>query len=135
MCALVPTTTAVSHPAWGQFVGEQVRKWRMTIVENVVRSRGHAVLVVLYEQLQSDAVRQVQRVLDFLHFPYSPQVVERALEGGFNSFYRNHTDTFSHFTTQQMSSINDSIVATANRLRSYGLTHLADQLNAYIDAE
>lgn len=107
----------------------------MTIAESVLRSRGHAVLVVLYEQLKSDTVRQVQRVLDFLHFPYSAQAVERALEGGFNSFYRNHTDTFPHFTTQQMLLINDGIVATGNRLRSYGLTYLADQLNAYVDAQ
>lgn len=107
----------------------------MIIVENVLRSRGHPVWVVLYEQLKSSAVREVQRVLDFLHFPYSAQGVERALEGGFNLFYRNHTDTFPHFTTQQVSLINDSIVATVNRLKSYGFTGLADQLYAYVDAK
>jgi hypothetical protein len=44
---------------WDQFVREQIRKWKMIVAENLLRSRDHPVLVVFYEQLKSSQLLQV----------------------------------------------------------------------------
>ena len=111
-----------------------MRKWKMIAAENILHSKGHLVLVVLYEQLQANPLREVVRILNFLHYPYSPEAVRSAVEEGFTSFFRNHTDLFPHFTPQQISLVNDAIVTAAERLRSEGLADLHDQMKMYIGA-
>ena len=127
-----PPTPAVNHTNWNQFVGQQIRKWKMIAAENILHSKGHLVLVVLYEQLQAHPLREVERILDFLHYPYSPEAVRSAVDEGFTSFYRNHTDPFPHFTPQQISLVNNAISAAAERLRSEGLTDVHNQMKMYI---
>ena len=71
-------------------------------------------LVVRYEDLKIDTLNEVKKILDFLHFPYKEEEVAEKLNEGFNDFYRNHTDTFEHFTPEQnlfiRSLVNESIV-------------------------
>ena len=51
--------SAVEHQGWDQFVGEQVRKWKMVVAENMLKNRGHPVLLVQYEQLKTSPLVQV----------------------------------------------------------------------------
>ena len=71
-------------------------------------------------------------MLEFLQFPYSEEKVMSAVKNGYSSFYRNHTDSFQHFTSDQRSAINAAIAETANRLRTRNFTDNADQLDTYL---
>ena len=74
----------------------------------------------------------MQRILEFLQFPYSEEKVRAAVESGYSMFYRNHTDSFQHFTLQQRMTINTAISETAARVRAHNFTELENHLEAYI---
>lgn len=83
----------------------------------------------MYYQL----LQQVQQVLEFLQFPFSKKALTSAVQGGFSSYYRNHTDSFQHFTQQQTTTINNAISETVNRLKAHNFTEMAKHLNTYLD--
>lgn len=78
-------------------------------------------------------LQQVQQVLEFLQFPFSKKDLASAVEDGFSSYYRNHTDSFQHFTQQQRTTINNAILETLTRLRIHNFTEMANHLNTYLD--
>ena len=62
----------------------------------------HPVHVVSYEDLQNDTVREVEKILDFLHFPYSHEDLIQRLRVNFTTFRRPHmNDGFQHFSPEQ----------------------------------
>ena len=79
-------------------------------------------------------LQEVERVLDFLQFPYSADRVKSAVEDGFSSYYRNHTDSYQHFTAQQADTVNAAIVGTVARLRARNLTDIANHIDTYQSA-
>ena len=63
---------------------------------------GRPVLVVKYEDLKSDSLTQVKRMLEFLKVPYSDEELKKRLSEDFKTFHRSHTnDDFDHFTPYQ----------------------------------
>jgi hypothetical protein len=75
----------------------------------------------------------VKRVLEFLKFPYSEEEVGSAVLTGFSSYYRNHTDSFQHFTGQQKTVVNTAVSEITTRLRAHNFPNLANRLDTYID--
>lgn len=145
---------------WDQFVNEQIRKWKMIISENTIKNkyRRHPcpVLVVYYEQLKTNHLlqvytymyccrylytqlychyQQVRKVLDFLRFPFSEKELTSAVKAGFSSYYRNHTDSFQHFTQQQRTVVNTAISEAVMRLRVQNFTEMANHLHTYLDVQ
>ena len=55
-------------------------------------------LVMKYENLKSNLLPDVERMLQFLHMPYSREEVIRILEADYGKFHRSHADNFDHFT-------------------------------------
>lgn len=55
---IVPHT--VRNPRWEKFINEQIRKWKMIVAENMLKNRGHPVIVVYYEQLKTSDLLQVR---------------------------------------------------------------------------
>ena len=112
------------------------------------------VLVVYYEQLKTNHLlqvytymyccrylytqlychyQQVRKVLDFLRFPFSEKELTSAVKAGFSSYYRNHTDSFQHFTGQQKTVVNTAVSEITTRLRAHNFPNLANRLDTYID--
>ena len=75
---------------------------------------------------------QMRRVLDFLQFPHSEEALTSAVQAGFSSFYRNHTDSFQHFTPRQRAVVEAGISETVARLTAHNLTEIANQLYTYV---
>lgn len=140
----------MENPRWEKFVNEQSRKWKMIVAENMLKNRGHPVFVVYYEQLKTShllqvtillnwaicivtPLQQVQQVLEFLQFPFSKKALTSAVKDGFSFYYRNHTDSFQHFTQQQRTAINSAIIEAVTRLRIHNFTEMANHLNTYLD--
>ena len=79
----------------------KVVRWK-TLFSWVINSTDdHPTLVVRYEDLKPNTIREVKRMLDFLQFPYKEEVVEERLEKDFSRFRRRHRGSFEHFTTKQ----------------------------------
>ena len=76
-------------------------RWR-TLFSWVINSTDHhPTLVVRYENLKQNTIRQVKTMLDFLQFSYKEEVMEEQLEKDFRQFRRKHRGSFEHFTTKQ----------------------------------
>ena len=76
-------------------------KWKTLFSWVINSTEHHPTLVVRYEDLKQNTIREVKRMLDFLQFPYKEEVMEERLEKDFSQFRRKHRGSFEHFTTQQ----------------------------------
>ena len=107
-------------------------KWKMMIYNNLLSHRHQPVLAVMYEDLKTNTVAEVLRMLNFLQFPYLREEVEQRLQGGFTNFYRNHTDSFDHFTSEQKLFVNGIISDVAQKLQNIKHSALAIKLQEYM---
>lgn len=101
-------------------------KWENMINHLLINNRKHSVLVVRYEDLKSNALHEVMRMLEFLDYAIPEHVLMKHKE--FTTFYRNHTSTFKHFTRTQRIHINSVIMKMHSKLKSEILT-LKDYVN------
>ena len=76
-------------------------KWKTLLSWVINSTEHHPTLVVRYEDVKQNTIREVKRMLDFLQFPYREEVMEERLEKDFSKFRRKHRGSFEHFTTQQ----------------------------------
>ena len=94
-------------------------KWKMYIDSVVFESPAKLPkLVVRYEDFQRDRVREVSRVLNFLHFPYSGETLSQRLEEDFTAFHRTRHVDFEAFTQSQEEFIEHSLRQILSRLSS-----------------
>ena len=107
-------------------------KWQLMINSNVLRQGSHRILSVRYEDLKKNPIAEVRRMLDFLQFPYSVADIEQRLHEGFTLFYRNHTDSFEHFTNEQKELVNTIILGTVQKLQHSKHSALGSKLQEYV---
>lgn len=68
------------------------------------RRSGHPVLVVRYEDLKSDLLTQMKRILHFLGTPHCDGALQKRLSNNtYDKFHRPHTPVtnFYHYTPEQ----------------------------------
>ena len=90
-----------SNEDWEEFVGEWSRRWSHAALRLAHYQETRPLLRVYYEDIKSNATREVLRMLDFLRVPHSKSLVEAKLGGGYGSFRRGAGRSFIHFTEQQ----------------------------------
>ena len=93
----------------------------MHITTWIVNGRNNPFHVVRYEDLKTNTIGEVQKLLKFLGVPYSEQEINGRLQAGFNDFYRNHHDDFRHFTPEQERFVSGLVNQTIATLKVYGL--------------
>lgn len=110
---------------WNGFLYGIGPRWKKTIEKWFLdpRSLARPVLVVRYEDLKRDPVKEVKRMLEFLKFTYDEQsLAERLAKKASESFHRNHTDSnFEHYTTEQKKYINSLLQDTIQLLKQRGV--------------
>ena len=112
-----------NNVGWNETVYLQAEKWKRMIEHYIINNRLQPILVIKYEDLKTDPVTQVKRMLAFLRYPYKDKEVEERLKGGFSHFYRNHTDTFEHYTPEQIAHMNNVITSVIDRLKQENITN------------
>lgn len=118
---------------WERFTQSHSSKWKYMINYNLLRDANQPQIVVWYENLKRHPVAEVKKMLDFLQVPFSDAEVEEKLQHDFTQFYRNHTDSFEHFTAAQKKRVNDVILSTVERLQSSHKFHeVANKLKEYV---
>ena len=95
----------------------QTSKWMLMMEHYVIDPGDHPVLVVRFEDLKSDAVTEVKKMLDFLEFPYSELELKERVRDGYTQFLRSHKDRFDHYTKEQTAHINKAIRTVIKRLQ------------------
>jgi hypothetical protein len=113
---------------WNSFI-DLMMGYMSRYIENVLfkSPRDLPKLVVRYEDFQRDRVREVSRVLDFLHFPYSRETLSQRLEEDFTTFHRNRHTKFEAFTQAQEQMVDHSLrqiiesLSARNNGETYGI--------------
>ena len=99
----------------------RARRWRDHVSGWIITARYNPLLVVRYEDLKIDAVKEMKIVMDFLGFSHiSESDIEEKLGIGYNSFYRNHKDDFRHYTEDQKSFVHQKVEETIKILKDLG---------------
>ena len=129
---LLHVCTLGKNAVWNRIVRYHAVKWKLMVNSNVLKRGSHPILTVTYEDLKKDSTAEVKRMLDFLQFPYSIMDLEKKLHEGFTQFYRNHTDTFEHFTNEQKEFVNGIILETVQKLQHSKNVALGSKLQEYV---
>ena len=92
----------------------------------IKRKPAHPLLVVRYEDLKHDSVKEVQRMLDFLDITIErDDLVHRLRQNSFSKYHRNHTRSsqFNPYTPSQIRYWNSVISDTEKSLQANGITN------------
>lgn len=114
------------NPTWNEFVMNQASRWKAMLKNWVIKNVDHPVLMVKYESLQSDTFAQSKRILDYLGVSYNAYQVENLLKNGMQTFHRNHSDNFEHYTEFQRSYVKSIVEEAIELLRE---RRIADEVN------
>lgn len=120
--------------SWEEFLHTYMDHWVNRITNWVLDNDPvHPVLVVHYEDLKQDAVREVQRMLDFLHIPFNKEDLPRILVADFNTFKRPHNSNsdFEHYTSAQKVHMKSTLTHVIKMTEAKNKTHLL-KLNDYL---
>ncbi len=98
--------------------------WQSFFVGWLLNSHGHPVLVVRFEDLKADIMKEVKRMLEFLKVPYSEEELTKRMMQDTGTFRREHHKVFDHFTAEQRSTVRSAIrkVIQVLKLRNGGDT-------------
>ena len=108
-----------------EFVERYLDRWKERTINWVLMNKRHPVHVVSYEDLQNDTVREVEKILDFLHFPYSHEDLIQRLRVDFTTFQRHHmNDGFQHFSPKQKERLRLTITQLMGAAKTAGKADL-----------
>ena len=120
--------TTGENEKWDTFLYGIVPRWQKTIVKWFVESIDFRkpILVVRYEDLKNDNLAQVERILNFIHFPFAKEVVEKRLQEDYGVFRRSHSgeDGFEHYTPSQQEMVNLMLFETIGVLKEHKVENL-----------
>ena len=116
------------------FVEKYFSHWIKMLTNWVFENHRYPIHVVSYEDLQRDTVGEVEKILDFLHFPYNHDELAERLRDDFTTFRRPHSnDGFQHFSPKQKELLRKTITelnATAAAVAKANLFHFDEYLAA-----
>ena len=114
-------------------------QWKTRLTKWVLNNSRHSVHVVRYEDLRNDKVREVERILDFLHFSYNHDDVVSALEEDYSVFQRSHErDHFRHYSAEQKEMLRSALVdliKLSSVREKANLLHLNEYLESLPDID
>lgn len=116
---------AGNNDGWTKMVKRETENWEQMVNHLVIKSFSQPVLVVRYEDVKEDAVREVKKMLEFLKFTdISDKDVETRLKTDFQNFYRNHTYSFDHYTSEQKQYVNNAIRRVQDRITRFNINFI-----------
>ena len=120
---------------WEGFFEFYLKQWVNRLKNWVFLNNRHPVHVVSYEDLRNDIVREVEKILEFLQFPYTHYDLVQKLRVDFNTFKRSHRsdDEFQHFSPEQEEQLKQALNTVINSARMSGMEHLF-RFNDYLES-
>lgn len=90
----------VDNPEWRRYALSAGYRYQRT-VERWLKVLKIPTIVVRYEDLVKDTRTQLQRMLDFLQYPYTEKRLDCVVNHPVETFHRTHYHEFDPFTTRQ----------------------------------
>ena len=122
---------------WNGFSEDYLQLWIERLDNWVFNNHSHPVHVVSYEDLKKDTVGEVEKILDFLKFPYSHSELVERLRQDYTVFQRPHTnDDYQHFSPEQKENLRTTLLTGMARAKAFGksdLFHFDEYLNSLSD--
>ena len=119
---------------WIKFSGRYFDRWKERTINWVFNNHSHPVHVVSYEDLKRDTVGEVEKILDFLRFPYSHNDLVERLRQDYTVFQRPHTnDDFQHFSPEQKENLRTTLLTVMARAKACGKSDLF-HFDEYLDS-
>lgn len=114
-----------NNSMWEKFVQRQTNRWRDMIKNWLISTKKHPVLVVKYEDLKTNTLYEVGRMLSFLDIQYDSEELREKLDIDLNAFHRKHQqEEFDHFTDQQRTFINEVVKELIPSLKNHNKLHI-----------
>ena len=130
MCA--HTCTSGDNPEWDSFLHEYIERWCSAVIRAAKYQKRRPLLRVFYEDLETNVTHQVQRMLDFLHVPYSSAELRQRLESGFQNIHRKKEHSFDPFTEQQRAFLKKTLQHLVNVLTVTGHHDSVEYVRRYM---
>lgn len=108
-------------------------RWKQHTCGWLLNGQNDPLHLVKYEKLKENVVLELSKI-SFYGTKILEQDIASRISIGYNLFFRNHIDTFLHFTAEQERYLADTIKATVNILsRHYSADSLIIEiLKSYI---
>lgn len=74
-------------------------------------------LVIRYEDIKSDKLSEVKKMLNFLKVPVSDQLLEARMSMDYEKFHRTRTKEFEHYTPEQKQQVLAVVKEVINMLQ------------------
>ena len=110
-------------------------RWKHHICGWLLNGRNNPLHIVKFEDLKENTLVEVVKVVDFYGGTKVPvQNINSKIN--YNQFYRNHTDAFNHFTSEQEKYISETIVNTMGMIKEHYKENSAIMtlLHSYVSA-
>ena len=92
-------------------------------VERWLKEPTIPVIVVRYEDLVKDTRLQLQRMLEFLQYPYTKERLDCVVNHQVETFHRKHDREFDPFTARQRQSLLNVMKAIEPLLNKHGTSY------------
>lgn len=110
-------------------------RWKRHISGWLLNGRNNPLHMVKYENLKINKSLEILNILKFYgETNVSLRSIDLKLGFGYNKFYRNHTDSFDHYTSDQERYISNTVINTINILKEHYDTNsvVIQILNSYV---
>lgn len=110
---------------WDKSLQSYMQAWKKRIQNWVLEKQmDHAVLIVRYEDLKSNTVKEVERMLTFLQHPFNAEDIPSRLAQDFTTFKRPHDVDFERYTSSQKLYIESVLLQTIKHAQDSNMTHV-----------
>ena len=116
---------------WNTFLYTYLNQW-LTLIENWIlrqsRNNSNKVLVVKYEDLKQDTLKEIGRMMTFLGLPFDKEVVAHRLAEDFTDFKQPHNagSDFEHYRFDQIMRVKDAVLRAIRLTEKSNMTHVLD---------
>lgn len=105
---------------WKEYVIRMTDRWKRHISGWLINGYYNPIHIVKYESLKENTSFEMAKVIEiFLGMKMSLEYINSKISMGYNQFYRNHTDSFEHYSTDQEQYISKAVLDTINILKGH----------------
>lgn len=118
---------------WNDYVIRMTDRWKRHVCGWLINGRNNLLCIIKYEDLKDNIITEMLRLTEFFGGVKMPNASR--INIGYNKFYRNHSDVFCHYTSNQERYISETVQDTIKILRRHDYddnSHIITILNSYV---
>lgn len=127
--------SAGQNPDWRDYVTRMTDRWKRHICGWLINGYNNPIHIIAYESLKANKSYEMFKALEFLGGKkLSLEYISSKISLDYNKFYRNHTDSFEHYSPDQEKYISQIVLDTINLLKVHYhyKSRIFEILNSYI---